>query len=339
MKAKLLEGYMDRAPTLDDTPVLVEMFNAASEKLLGTSQFTVEDQRVEFEVPGRSLEDDFRVVVAPDGTMVGYIEVFGLSEPFTPLYCWGRVHPEHLGRGVGAYLVSWAEGRAHKALPLSASELRVPFWAFCQTVDTRSARLFNAQGFKLLRHNLRMVIELNGAPPEPVWPEGITLRTVVPGQDEFAAFTAGREAFEDHFGHVARPLEEEYETWKHRVVNNPDYDPKLWFLALDGEQIAGNSLCFTRTDNDPRFGWVGSLSVRRTWRKQGLGLALLQQSIAEFYRRGYRKVGLGVDAQNLTGAVRLYEKAGMHSDPRHQMTIYEKELRPGKDPFTTGRAD
>ena len=336
MNNKLPAGTVDRAPMLEDTEALVDMFNAVSQKLLGIDQVTVEEQRIEFEMPGRSLEEDFRVVVAPDGTMAGYIEVFGLSEPFTPLYCWGRVHPEHQGRGVGSYLLQWAEERARKALPLSKPELRVPLWAFCNTIDTQAQAMFTNQGFAFLRHNLRMVIELNDPPPEPVWPAGITVRPIVPGQEEFAAFAAGREAFGDHFGHVARPLEEEFETWKHRMYNSPDYDPSLWFLALDGEQIAGNSLCFKRTDNDPSFGWVASLSVRRPWRRQGLGLALLQQSIAEFYRRGYRKVGLGVDAQNLTGAVRLYEKAGMHPDMRHQMTIYEKELRPGKRSFVVG---
>jgi mycothiol synthase len=338
MENKLAKGYVDRAPRMEDTEALVEMFNAASQKLLGIEQVTVEEQRIEFEVPGRSLEDDFRVVVAPDGKMAGYIEVFGLSEPYTPLYCWGRVHPEHQGRGVGSYLMEWAEGRARKALPLSAPELRVPFWAFCNTIDAHAQTLFTEQGFKLLRHNLRMVIELNGPPPEPEWPVRITVRTVVPGQDEFPAFVAGREAFEDHWGHVVRPLEEEFKSWQHRVVNNPDYEPGLWFLALDGSQIAGSSMNFKRVDNDPSFGWVASLSVRRPWRKQGLGLALLQQSIGEFYRRGYRKVGLGVDAENLTGAVRLYEKAGMHSDPQHQMTIFEKELRPGKEAIVNGCA-
>jgi mycothiol synthase len=338
MRNKLPTGTVDRAPMLEDTEALVDMFNAVSRKLLGIDQVTVEEQCIEFEMPGRSLEEDFRVVVAPDGTMTGYIEVFGLSEPFTPLYCWGRVHPEHQGRGVGSYLLQWAEERARKALPLSKPELRVPLWAFCNSIDTQAQAMLTNQGFALLRHNLRMVCELNGPPPEPVWPAGITMRPIVPGQDEFAAFAAGREAFCDHFGHVERPLEEEFETWKHRMQNSSDYDPQLWFLALEGEQIAGSSLCFKRTDNDPSYGWVASLSVRRPWRRQGLGLALLQQSIAEFYRRGYCKVGLGVDAQNLTGAVRLYEKAGMHIDQRHQMTIYEKELRPGKDPFTTGNA-
>jgi mycothiol synthase len=338
MEHKSSKEYIDRAPRLEDTEALVEMFNAASQKLLGVDQVTLDEQRIEFETPGRSLEDDFRIVVAPDGSMAGYIEVFGLSAPFTPLYCWGRVHPMHEGQGLGSYLLGWAEQRARKALHLSAADLRVPLWAFCNTIDSQAQQLFTNQGFSLLRHNLRMIIELDGLQPEPAWPAGITVRTVVPGQDEYPAFVAGREAFEDHFGHVARPLEEEFQTWQHRVSNSPDYDPSLWFLALDGDQIAGGSLCFKCVDNDPLFGWVASLSVRRPWRKQGLGLALLQQSIAEFSRRGFHTVGLGVDAQNLTGAVRLYEKAGMRSDPQHQMTSYEKELRPGKDPFTAGNA-
>jgi ribosomal protein S18 acetylase RimI-like enzyme len=71
--------------------------------------------------------------------------------------------------------------------------------------------------------------------------------------------------------------------------------------------------------------------VRRPWRKRGLGLALLNHSFGEFYRRGYRRVGLGVDAQNLTGALRLYEKAGMRADPARRFSVYEKELRLGVD--------
>jgi len=339
MENRLPEGYMDRAPMLEDAEALVAMFNTASQKLWGVDQVTVEEQRIEFELPERSLEDDFRVILAPDGSLAGYYEVFGLTEPFTLMYIWGRIHPAHEGRGIGSFLLEWAEERSRKALPLSDPEARVALWAFCNTINPAAQALFNDQGFKLVRHNLRMIIDLNGPPPQPVWPEGIIVRTVVPGQDEFAAFTAGREAFEDHWGHVVRPLEDEYETWKHRVFDNPDYDPTLWFLALDGDQIAGNSLCFKRTDNDPKFGWVASLSVRRPWRKRGLGLALLQRSIAEFQSRGYHKVGLGVDAENLSGAVRLYEKAGMHSDPQYQMAIFEKELRPGKPIFTSRATD
>jgi mycothiol synthase len=74
---------------------------------------------------------------------------------------------------------------------------------------------------------------------------------------------------------------------------------------------------------------VNILGVRRPWRRRGVALALLQHSFREFYSRGRYKVGLGVDAQSLTGATRLYEKAGMRSDPSRQLVLYEKELRPG----------
>jgi mycothiol synthase len=56
---------------------------------------------------------------------------------------------------------------------------------------------------------------------------------------------------------------------------------------------------------------------------------LLQHSFNEFYWRGKRKVGLGVDAQNLTGALRLYENAGMHVHKSFE--LYEKELRAGTE--------
>jgi ribosomal protein S18 acetylase RimI-like enzyme len=69
--------------------------------------------------------------------------------------------------------------------------------------------------------------------------------------------------------------------------------------------------------------------VRRPWRKRGLGLALLRVAFREFHGRGYHKVGLGVDAENMTGALRLYEKAGMHVI--RQFDLYEKEIRPGRE--------
>ncbi|MCK4450237.1 MAG: GNAT family N-acetyltransferase [Anaerolineae bacterium] len=98
---------------------------------------------------------------------------------------------------------------------------------------------------------------------------------------------------------------------------------------MDGEEITGMSLCCPKTAEDPGMGWVDSLGVRRPWRRRGLALALLHHSFGEFYRRGKRKVSLEVDAQSLTGATRLYEKAGMHVD--RQYVMYEKELRPGRD--------
>ncbi len=107
------------------------------------------------------------------------------------------------------------------------------------------------------------------------------------------------------------------------MLKRDDFDPSLCFLALDGDQIAGFALCRPYID----MGWVDELGVLRPWRRKGLGLALLHHAFHAFQARGFLRVGLGVDAQNLTGATRLYERAGM--SPFRQWDIYQKELRPG----------
>jgi mycothiol synthase len=71
-------------------------------------------------------------------------------------------------------------------------------------------------------------------------------------------------------------------------------------------------------------GWIASLGVRKPWRKRGLGLAILLRTFHEFYARGERSVGLGVDSENQTGATRLYERAGMHVVAED--VVWEKEL-------------
>jgi ribosomal protein S18 acetylase RimI-like enzyme len=98
-------------------------------------------------------------------------------------------------------------------------------------------------------------------------------------------------------------------------------------FCTEGE-IAGFAPCRSKAEDDPT-GWVSGLGVRRPWRKRGLGLALLRVAFREFHARDVRKVSLGVDAQNITGALRLYEKAGMHVI--RQFDIYEKEIRPGRE--------
>ena len=176
-----------------------------------------------------------------------------------------------------------------------------------------------------------MLIEMDAPVPEPVWTEGITLHTFNSEMDAEAVYRAEDDSFRDHFGYVEQPFEDGFKRFKHFVLDAKDFDPTLLFLAMDGPsgEIAGINICRPHSYDDPEMGWVGTLGVRRQWRKRGIGLALLRHSFNEFYRRGKRKVGLGVDAQNLTGALRLYESAGMHVHQAYDQ--YEKELRPGTE--------
>ena len=100
-----------------------------------------------------------------------------------------------------------------------------------------------------------------------------------------------------------------FEEWRElRLVKDPDFDPTLWFVVRDGDEIAA----VMRNEPDRSgAGFVGAIGVRKPWRKRGIALALLYHAFGEFYRRGKRRVALGVDAENPTGATRLYERAGM----------------------------
>lgn len=336
MKAVLPNGYRDRPARMEDLDAAVMMFNASARALIGVDKFRPEEQRREWQTPGFDMEGDTRVVLAPDGTIAGYYDVWDIDEPHVRIHCWGRVHPDHSGRGIGSYLLEWAERRARQAIPRAPAEARVAMICHAASINQAAQQLFQEFGMSVTRHSLRMVIEMEEPPPAPQWAESTRVRTLVVGQDEREVVQAVRDSFRDHWGYVDHPFEGDLERWKHYIENSEDFDPSLWFLAMDGGEMAGICLCQPKANDDEAMGWVDTLGVRRPWRRQGLGLALLRHSFVEFYRRRKRKVGLEVDAQSLTGATRLYLKAGMHSDPDRQYTAYEKELRPGKVISTQG---
>jgi mycothiol synthase len=322
----LPEGYIMRGATLDDLPKAVEMLNACSRQLIGADEILYENLRHEWEIPILNLAEDRQLVIAPDGQFAGYMEVWDLFDPHTRVNVWGRVHPDHQGCGIATALMRWGENRARQAIPRAPDGTRVVMTNWINSLDTAAHGVMLHCDLNLIRHSYHMRIDLNAAPPAPVWPEGITLKTCDPDRDLEAVAWADREAFRDHWGCVERPFEQDLQLIRH-WTGEPHFDPSLWFMAMHDNKVAGISLCDPRADDDAELGWVRTLGVLRPYRKQGLGLALLRHSFGELYRRGLRKAGLGVDAQNLTGALRLYEKAGMQIQRKYN--TYEKELRPG----------
>lgn len=328
MYNKLPEGYSQRAAKMNDMQAVIDLWNADARATIGIENFSLNDTESEWNTPGFNPERDIHLVVDSKGDLCGYVEVWDLNQPHVAVHCWGCTHPRHKEMGIGTHLVKWAEQRSRQAIPKAPPEASVNMTYVTLSSNESALILFERNGFSLVRRSWRMVIEMD-QPPTPQWPEGIHHRQFVPDQDERAAFGASEEAFSDHWGHIERPFEEAFQQWLHRIQSQEDFDPSLFTLAMDGDEIAG--VCYGRekAHEDPQLAWVSSLSVRSPWRRQGLGLALLQNAFAEFYHRGKKRVGLGVDAQNLTGAVKLYERAGMHSDPAWEYSIFQKELRPG----------
>ncbi len=328
-KIQLPAGFTTRPATMDDIPATVEMYNLWAEDALGYKDISEEEVRNEWESPDFDPEKNARLVFAPDGTLAGYAEAW--TEAATPVrpWLWARVHPEYQNLGLGTTLTQWAESFASHVLEKLPAHLRV---CYELGVDNRvgdAKELFKNLGYSHIRSYYQMRIQMDSPPPVPRWADDLVLKPFDPARDLEAIYLADVDSFKDHHGYIAEPFEVGFPRYRHHFIETENYDPTLWFIAWDGDEIAGINICRPYSPEDEKMGWVSTLGVRRPWRRRGLGLRLLQHSLVEFYRRGNRLVGLGVDAKSLTGALDLYKKAGM--SVYSQFDKYEKEIRAGEE--------
>ncbi|HEX3269306.1 MAG TPA: GNAT family N-acetyltransferase [Ktedonobacterales bacterium] len=322
-------GYTLRAPREEDIPAILTLLRETDDAEFGQhDDWTTEDILADWKTIDPA--QDAWLVLTPEGALAGYATVF--NQGSGKIFGDGYVHPTQHERGIGTALIHLCESRASEMIGAAPEGARVSIGFGANGLNEEAGALFAHEGYAPIRNFYRMRIDMTEPPPAPIWPEGVTLRTVKTGeealQDQRAVFEAVEEAFSDHWGHVPRT----FESWIERV-NREDFDPTLWFIAEEDGQIAGFSLC----RQTPETGWLNTLGVRRPWRTRGLGMALLLHTFGEFYRRGMPTVVLGVDAQNLTGALRLYERAGMYVSMR--FTTYEKELRAGEELATQTLGD
>jgi mycothiol synthase len=342
MAVTLPAGFYDRPATLDDVESMTELFNDYWEPLVGVRKLTPDDMRQGVLAPGFDIEQSTRLVFSPDARLAGMIMVYDVASPPVHPNAQGCVRADVERLGIGAYLLEWAENRARQAIARVPDGVRVAMQMSTSRSHEPTQRLFAAAGLQAIRSMYLMVIDLDdfgpdqtgrhNEPPAPQWPAGIVVRTFKDNPDLRAVWRATHEAFKDHWGHVDRDEAEMLARWQHRVETDPGFDPSLWFLAMDGDQIAAMALCYGAVGGNEEIGFVDMLGVRRPWRRRGVALAMLHHVFAEFRRRGRKQVALGVDTQSLTGATRLYEKAGMHV--AREIREYEKELRPGEEMST-----
>lgn len=307
------------------------MLNAASQALAGEDQHTVADWQNGWQAPGYDLTEQTRLVIAPDGAVAGFAELWA-SAPYTHPEHWGCTHPAHTGRGIGTYLVAWAEAAARRFAARAPAGQAVRLRSFANRSNTASQALLAALGYACVRHFLRMAIDFaEGAPPAaPAWPEGVRVRAFVPGQDDEPTYRVIRAAFRDSWDHSEQPYDEGLQRFQHFYQHDTAFDPSLWFLAVVGagadEHIVGTTFVRWSMPEDAERCWIRTIGVLRDWRRRGIAEALLRHALGEIYRRDRRKAALGVDSASPTGATRLYEKAGMHAVEAKTETVWEKLL-------------
>ena len=298
-----------RRPSEGDAAAIAAICNDITQELYGEADVNAEEVRTWFRMPGLQM-----FVAEHDGDIVGYGDVRRDDEGSRfPIDL--RIPLAARGSGVAGALLTaiedWSRANAKPGAVLRG---------YAPERDSELTETYEQAGYRLIRHSFQMLIELPDELESPEWPDGISVRTFDRERDEQAVYECTEEAFADHWDFHPTPLER----WRHFQFEHADFDPTLWWLAEDGGELAGACLNAWHFSGDRTFGFVGTLAVRRPWRRRGLGLALLRHSFGDFKQRGATRVGLGVDAENTTGAVRLYERAGMR--PVRRSDAYEKPL-------------
>jgi ribosomal protein S18 acetylase RimI-like enzyme len=291
-----------RAPTPRDAPAIAELLNSHAAATGRRADETAEGVERWFEL--EDLDPARDMFLAVEGSrLVGYADVSAPGDDPNVVNVDLRVPPS--GERVVERLLAEVEHRAEQLL-FDGARIR----AFANERDDDYRAALSRHGFGVVRSSFTMEIELETPTEDPVWPAGLASRPFREGEER-AVYDAYVEAFADHWGFVAESFAD-WCTWNLAA----DRDTSLWRLVEDGGELAGLCMSTPSRGGDETVGWVNVLAVRRPWRRRGLGRALLLESFGLFRSIGRLRAGLGVDSENTTGALALYESAGMRATSR-----------------------
>jgi GNAT superfamily N-acetyltransferase len=307
-----------------DYPVVADLMNAGS-AADGIEDFvTVEwvknylSQATDFD-PHRDI---LLAEVNSDPIALARVRTRLLDDGTLVLINTGSMLPAWRRKGLGRAMQRWAEDRLREiAAPHPTAGSRV-FRSFAADAEAGTIALLRAAGYEAVRYGFEMARSFDEPIPDLPLPAGVEVRSVAPEQYR-QVYAAINEAFRDHWSH-AELTDDDYLRW----INDPQFQPHLWQVAWAGAEVAGMVLNFIDQEYNEKFkrlrGWTDPICVRRPWRKQGLAKALIARSLRLLKDRGMTEAGLGVDADNPNGALRLYQSMGFRQTMR--FSTYEKPL-------------
>jgi GNAT superfamily N-acetyltransferase len=261
------------------------------------------------------------LIVDVHGEIVGYARTEWHDDAdgnrIHQLICFLR--PAWRRRGIGRAMLSALEARAAAVAVSLDGSMPSLFESNVEEADRGAVVLLEDCGYAPVRHGYTMVRPNLDPVTDARMPEGLEIHEV---RDEHlrAIFDAGEEAARDMWDY--RPATDEgYQLFLTDPIQG---DRTLWRIAWDGDQVAGQVRGFINAEENERFGqkrgWVENILVRRPWRKRGLARALMASTIDALRERGMTEGALGVDAENPSGALRLYESVGFRPES-HAITF------------------
>ena len=308
---ELPTGYIVRHPGPRDSAPVTEVVVAGDIADFGEPDFTEGDLLDDWSRPRFELDTDAWVLTGPTGRVVGYAYVWE-AQPGQALEADAFVMPEYAGRGLGGQLIELIELRARE---VAAGE-PVTLGLYASSVNAGKRTLLERRGFRVTHTVLRFKVDLAHRPPEAIEPpEGVVMRPYRT-EDTDAVRDVMREALEGHHRFTPRRFEE----WLESRLRHPAFDPSLWRVAEAEGEVIGAVPVYDVGGT----GYLSSVGVRKAWRGQGVGPALLRDAFAALSERGQMRVLVSLDADAAPAAVRLYEEAGMRVHERHDW--FEKLL-------------
>jgi ribosomal protein S18 acetylase RimI-like enzyme len=309
-----------------DFPGIVAVYAACRPADGDQWPWTVEDAARDFAHLSRSDPSQDMIFAEIDGEMIGYGQSGWYSESDgTTLHTLNiRVTPGWRRRGIEQAIIRWLEER-QRDVAAGQAEQGPHFFQGEWFDDAHDAiDLLLSEGYAVVRRWYEMTRPLDGEIPDAPLPEGLEVRPATPDQYR-QIWDADLEAFRDHWG-FGELTEEDYQRW----INDPVVmTPELWQIAWDGDQIAGQVRSFINhkenADNGRLRGYTEFISVRRPWRRRGLAKGLILRSLRILQERGMTEAALGVDTENTSGALRLYESCGFR--PTRSGAMYRKPLQ------------
>lgn len=177
--------------------------------------------------------------------------------------------------------------------------------------------LLERTGYRYEREIVRMWRELDDGLTTPSWPKGVSVRTYRPddAQRVHSLLDASYAGWDPDY------TVREHGDWLTFMTKHDDFDPEMWFLCERRQELVACALHWRAHE---RKGWVKDIVVSESERGRGLGRSLLEHGFHEYRARDVDRVGLKVDANNPTGAPRLYERVGFVPDRSYR--IWEHAL-------------
>lgn len=220
----------------------------------------------------------------------------------------GWVDPAWRRRGLGRALLHWTERRAGEVARVDGRPSGRALSSWPDEDQVGACALYEGEGYRIVRYGFLMVRDLAEPIPDRALPAGIEIRPVLE-RDHRRIWDADTEAFRDHWSPAER-TDADFEAW----YATPEHDPARWRVAWDGDEVAGSVMVAVWPDENLALGqdrgWLEHISVRRPWRRRGLASALIADTLRGLRDQGFAEAALGVDAENISGALRVYEAMG-----------------------------